>query len=709
MMLTSGGMRGIMADLAHALTLWQGGRRAEAETAILEVLRAAPADPGALRALAEIYAASGRPGQAAVVWRRWIDQHPADAGAHRQLAQALLADRQIPAAIDVLRRALELDPANARAHNNLGLAQLRAGDAAGAVASLRQAVAIEPGYALGHMNLGLALERLPDAAGARASYETALRLDRHLAQARIHLSELILPVDPVEAGRERDRAIESHAINLMTMRRHDEAVPLWTRLIDSGAGIAHLEGMRFHCRLHNCDWSGYAATAARLEAEALEGRDVDLPFSLFVYSQSPAAQLACARAYVAARHPPVAPDTVGDADGTRHGAAGAHGARIKVAYVSFDFHEHATAYLVAGLLEQHDRSRFEVSAFSYGADDGSPMRRRLQRAVDRFVDVRQRSDGEIAGTMRDLGIDIAVDLKGHTGGARTGIFAHRAAPLQVNFLGYPGTLGADYYDYLIADRHVIPARDEPYYSERVIRLAGCYQPNDPQRPLPTAAPPRTEQGLPDHGFVFCSFNNLYKITPAVFDVWMELLRASGGSVLWLLEGTPAALRNLQSEARARGVDPRRLIFAPHVPLATHLARYRLADLFLDTLPCNAHTTASDALWMGVPVVTLTGAAFAGRVATSLLHAVGLPQLCTTSLAEYKAVALELAREPAKLATLKAHLESGRGGFALFDTARYCRDLERAYQLIWARHAAGGAARALDLGGHAAPDESALPG
>ncbi len=696
-----------MADLARALTFWQSGRRAEAEAAILDVLRASPSDPGALRALAEIYDASGRPGQAAAVWRHWIDLHPADAGAHRQLAHSLLADRQIAAAIDVLRRALELEPANARAHNNLGLAQLRAGDAPGAVASLRQAVAIDPGYALAHMNLGVALERVPDAAGARASYETALRLDRHLSQARIHLSELILPTDPVEAGRERDRAIESHAINLMTMRRHDEAVPLWSRLIDSGAAIAHLEGMRFHCRLHSCDWAGYAATAARLEAQALEGRDVDLPFSLFVYSQSPAAQLACARAYVAARHPPVDLDSVGpahvwhgagridDARGTG-GTGGAGGAKIKVAYVSFDFHEHATAYLVAGLLEQHDRSRFEVSAFSYGEDDGSPMRHRLQRAVDRFVDVRSRSDAEVAAAMRELGIDIAVDLKGHTGGARTGIFAHRAAPLQINFLGYPGTLGADYFDYIIADRHVIPARDEAHYSERVIRLPGCYQPNDSRRPLPSAAPPRTDQGLPDHGFVFCSFNNLYKITPAIFGVWMDLLRTVRGSVLWLLEGTPAALRHLQSEARARGIDPARLIFAPHVPLATHLARYRLADLFLDTLPCNAHTTASDALWMGVPVVTLTGTAFAGRVATSLLHAVGLPQLCTTSLAEYAAVALELAREPAKLAMLKAHLESGRDGFALFDTAGYCRDLERAYEMIWTRHSAGETARVLDL-------------
>jgi predicted O-linked N-acetylglucosamine transferase (SPINDLY family) len=260
--------------------------------------------------------------------------------------------------------------------------------------------------------------------------------------------------------------------------------------------------------------------------------------------------------------------------------------------------------------------------------------------------------------------------------------------VQINFLGYPGTMGAEYIDYIIADPYVIPPQDQIFYAEKVVYLPQCYQPNDAKRPLPTEVRTREEYGLPASGFVFCCFNNLYKITPPVFEAWMGLLREVEGSLLWMLEGTPAAMRNLRSHAAAHAVAPERLVFAPHIPLAQHLARYRHADLFLDTAPCNAHTTASDALWMGVPVLTLTGETFAGRVATSLLQAVGLPQLCTVTLADYVARALHLARTPSELSALKAHLEGGRRTFPLFDTARYCRQLEAVYAEVWARHARG---------------------
>jgi protein O-GlcNAc transferase len=668
-----------MADLARALELWSDGRHPEAEREIVALLRVSPEDPAPLRFLAEIYGATGRRRQSIALWRKLSELAPTDPALVRQLAQVLLAEGALVEAIAQLRVAISLEPRNARAYNNLGLAQLRGGDAEGAAASLEHAVRIDSRYALAHMNLGLAREQANQPALARTSYERALQIDPHLTQARARLSELLRISDESAARRERDRALESHAINLMTVRRHDDAIPVWTQLIDAGSQLDYLIGTRFHCQLHCCDWSHYAETATQLEAEVLRGRRVDLPFSFFVHSNSAAAQLECSRVLIADRYPavPAGPDSTPSQRQTS--------ARIRVAYLSADFHEHATAYLIAGLLEHHDRVRFEIIALSYGLNDGSAMRTRIEKAVDRFVDVSQRTDGEVVELLRGWGVHIAIDLKGFTGGGRIGIFARRAAPVQINSLGYPGTLGADYMDYIIADRHVIPEPDRIHYGEQVIYMPRCYQPNDPARPLPVQAPARAEWGLPERGFVFCCFNNLYKITPAMFALWLDLLHRVPGSVLWLLEGTPTAMRNLRSAAEAAGIAPQRVVFAPHIPLARHLARYRRADLFLDTAPCNAHTTASDALWMGVPVLTLTGSTFAGRVATSLLHAVDLPQLCTKSAGEYAAVGFRLATSPEKLAALKAHLEAGRATFPLFDAATYCRHIESAYEEVLARH------------------------
>jgi predicted O-linked N-acetylglucosamine transferase (SPINDLY family) len=664
-----------MADLTRAQSLWSGGKRLEAEREILELLRASPEDPRVLRALAEIYAASQRTPQSLELWRRLARLQPTDPVVLRHFAAALLAEQSVAAAIDVLRAAIALEPRNARSHNNLGLAQLRSGDAAGAAESLGHAIELDPGYALAHLNIGLALQQQNQAEAACASYRRALQLDPHLVQARVLLSELLRTSDADAARRERDRAIESHAINLMTMRRHDEAVALWSQLIDGGSALHYLEGMRFHCRLHCCDWSQYGETAARLEADVMSGRCVDLPFAFFVHSESAAAQLECARSYIDDRYPA--------AEDRAPAVHAAEAPRIRVAYLSFDFNEHATAYLAAGLLESHDRARYEIYALSYNRGDGSAMRSRLEAAVEHFIDVENRTDAEIAALTRSLGMHIAVDLKGLTGGARTGIFANRAAPVQINYLGYPGTMGAHYMDYIVADRHVIPDEARQCYREQVIYLPHSYQPNDARRARPTEGPGRAELGLPPEGFVYCCFNNLYKITPAVFDTWMSLLRTVPGSVLWLLEGAPAAMRNLRTAAASRGIEAGRLLFAPHIELAQHLARYRHADLFLDTAPCNAHTTASDALWMGVPVLTVTGRTFAGRVATSLLHAVDLAELCTASLEAYRHKALSLST-PAELGRLKAHLERGRGQFPLFDTAGYCRRLEAAYAEVWAR-------------------------
>jgi predicted O-linked N-acetylglucosamine transferase (SPINDLY family) len=362
--------------------------------------------------------------------------------------------------------------------------------------------------------------------------------------------------------------------------------------------------------------------------------------------------------------------------------------RIRIAYLSADFHDHAVMHLMAGLFEQHDRSQFDVVAVSFGPDPSTDTRARLKDAFERFIDVRHLRDDEIAKLLRDLETDIAIDLKGFTDDARTGIFAFRPAPIQVNYLGYPGTMGAPYIDYIIVDPIVVPHDQRLAYAEKIVYLPHCYQVNDAKRLIAERTPTRSEATLPETGFVFCSFNNNYKITPTMFDVWMRLLRDIDGSVLWLFEGNAAAPVNLRREAANRGVAPERLVFAPKVPLADHLARHRLADLFLDTQPWNAHTTASDALWAGLPLLTCIGTTFAGRVAASLLEAVGLPELVTRTLSEYQTLALQLAGEPSLLAGIKQRLSDNRHVFPLFNTDRSRRHIEAAYSEMYARHRRG---------------------
>jgi predicted O-linked N-acetylglucosamine transferase (SPINDLY family) len=340
---------------------------------------------------------------------------------------------------------------------------------------------------------------------------------------------------------------------------------------------------------------------------------------------------------------------------------------------------------MAELFERHDKSKFEIIGFSFGPQVEDEMRTRVSRSMDRFIDVRTQSDEEVMQLSRELEIDIAVDLKGFTQDSRTGIFIGRAAPIQVSYLGYPGTMGASCIDYLVADRTLIPVESRQHYSEKIVYLPDSYQVNDSRRVIAANSPTRSEEGLPEKGFVYCCFNNNYKITPSVFDLWMRILNRVEGSVLWLLEDNPSAGVNLRQEAARRGVSRERLIFARRLPLAEHLARHQLADLFLDTLPCNAHTTASDALWAGLPVLTQMGEAFAGRVAASLLGAVGLPEMVAATKVEYEALAVELALDRSRMKTIKDRLQKNRLTAPLFDAATYARNLESAYTAMYERH------------------------
>jgi predicted O-linked N-acetylglucosamine transferase (SPINDLY family) len=358
--------------------------------------------------------------------------------------------------------------------------------------------------------------------------------------------------------------------------------------------------------------------------------------------------------------------------------------KIRIAYLSADFYAHATAFLMAGVFEHHDRERFETFAVSFGPHDKSDIGTRLEAAFDGFLDMRAERDMQIAAKLRAMEIDIAIDLKGYTGGARPGILALRPAPVQIHYLGYPGSMGADHIDYLIADRIVVPDDERCFYAEQIAYLPDSYQCNDSRRSIAERIPSRSEMGLPEDGFVFCCFNSNHKIMPEMFDVWMRVLRGAENSVLWLYAEYPRAAANLRREAEARGVDPARLIFAARTDLPAHLARLELADLVLDTLPYCAHTTASDALWAGVPVLTCIGHTFAGRVAASLLTAIGVPELITSSLKDYEARADSLAKDRPALTRLKAKLVKNRGTSSLFDTARITHNLETAYREMWER-------------------------
>jgi protein O-GlcNAc transferase len=411
---------------------------------------------------------------------------------------------------------------------------------------------------------------------------------------------------------------------LRKLRRYDEALRCYDRLATIAPGSPVLLGVTAEAAIHDCDWKRVAELTDRLCSDVVQRRVLVSPFTLLGYCSDPEVLLRCAQRHVQHTIPELPPPL-------STGKIWSH-TKPRIAYLSADFRNHAVGRLVAELFELHDRSRFEVVGISFGRDDQSSLRARISKAFDQFHDVKAKSDRGVAALMHALEIDIAVDLMGYTTHCRTGILAHRPAPIQVNYLGFPGTMGAPFMDYIIADPTVLPVDHQPFYMEKIVHLPDCYQVNDTNRQIAGVTPSKRDAGLPETGFVFCCFNNNYKITAPIFDIWMRLLHTVEGSVLWLLRDSAGIEANLRKEAAARGIDPARLVFAGRLPHDQHLARHRLADLLLDTLPYNAHTTASDALWAGLPFLTCCGTSFAGRVAASLLHAVGLSELVTHDLA-----------------------------------------------------------------------------
>jgi predicted O-linked N-acetylglucosamine transferase (SPINDLY family) len=423
--------------------------------------------------------------------------------------------------------------------------------------------------------------------------------------------------------------------------------------------------------MQQADWRGIDQAIAAIDQGVRDGRPVVRPFVYQAISQSPDDLKRASILYAAHRFPPKEPMA---------GKSPPHD-KIRVGYVSGDLREQATSFLTAGLYECHDRDTFEIVAFDMGWDDGSRLRQRLEAAFDKFVTLTHLPARDAAERIKAEGIDILVNLNGYFGAESMSVFAHRPAPIQVNYLGFPATLGAPYIDYILADRIVIPEDEQDCYTEKVVYLPDCYQVNDSKRPIAGNIPTRAQCGLPEQAFVFCNFNHIYKLTPGMFAVWMTLLKEVEGSVLWLLRSNKDFPDRLRREAEKAGVAGERLVFAPPATPAEHLARMKLADLFLDSMPYNAHTTASDALWAGLPLLTCRGTAFPGRVAASLLHAAGLPELVTTCLQQYQAEAKRLAGDPASLRVIRQKLQETRLNMKLFDTKQFCRHIEAAYRTM----------------------------
>ena len=553
--------------------------------------------------------------------------------------------------------AIKLNAKNAALFNNRGNLLNEFKRHEDALASYEQAIRLKPEYAEAFNNRGNALNELKRYDEALASCAEAIRLKPDLAEA-----------------------FHNRGAVLKELKRHEEAIASYEQAIRLKPDYEFVQGFVAFLSNRICHWAALEVSIAKIADSLSAGIAISGPFPLLSLIDAPELHKKASRLWVQNKAQP-------------SGLLGAipaakHKEKIHLAYLSADFHEHATSYLMAELFELHDRGQFELTAISFGPPTDKPIGDRLKAAFDRFIDVRQRSDLDVARLCREMGVDIAVDLKGYTQDSRQEILAERCAPVQINWLGYPGTMAAPFIDYLVADPTLITQDDLEHYSEKVIWLPDTYQVNDRTRKISDKVFTRAECGLPEKGFVFCCFNNNYKILPATFAIWMRLLERVPGSVLWLFEDNPTASKNLRQEAQARGVDPSRLVFAPRWPLAEHLARHRLADLFIDTWPYNAHTTASDALWAGLPLVTRSGKSFASRVAASLLKAVALEELITDSDDAYEALAIKLAQHPQDLQVVKEKLAANRLTHPLFDSERFTRHLEQAYVQVMQRHWAG---------------------
>lgn len=675
-----------------AYALHQSGKHDEAEKLYDQILQRDPNNAQALFLSGVLIYQRGDLEAALTRFDSVLVLNPAHYDAHAARGAVLSSLGHHQDALAAYNRAQQLRPGSAQIYNNRANSLFALGRREEALESYELALKQNPAYAEAWCNRAILLMELSRLQEALESFQKAIdlrpdygnvwegratvltRLDRRAEAIRAYSRAIALKGPEPQLLYNRGNA---HAI----LKNYQPAIADCEQALAADPDYPYARGVLAHARMQICEWQGLDQQMLEIEAGLRAGKRVITPFNLKALSDSAELQLRCAELWTAHECPP-APRPMAPARVYDH-------RRIRIAYLSGDFANTAVAGLVAPVFESHDHERFETIAVSFGPPDHSGMRARLQSAFDKFVDVAGQSDVAIAEGLRAAEIDIAVDLMGFTGQCRSAIFAHRPAPVQVNYLGFPGSLGAPYYDYIIADQIVIPGEHTPFYAEKPAWLPHCYLPADPVRLNKHPPPARKAAGLSNEGIVFASFNNTYKFAPEAFAVWMRLLSAIEGSVLWLPEGNSAARANLVREALARGVAGERLIFAPQVPSAEdHLARLSLADFFLDTAPYNSHSTAIDALTAGLPIVAILGNSFASRVAASALTAAGLPQLATNSLEEYEKLALELARDVPHLTRLKQQLAAQLPASPLFDLQGFTRHLEQAYSAMYDRSRAG---------------------
>lgn len=640
--------------------------------------------------------ALGRSSEALDSYDRGLVLEPRFSDAHIGRVNVLLALKRYADAVTSCESLLQIDGRSLDAWNLRGTALLKLQRRDEALRSFDHALSFHPNSAETHNNRGTVLRDLKRLDEALAAYERALRLRPEFAQVYCNVANVGLDMGRIEeAVAHCDRALAIHpdfpeALNirgtaLRVLKRYAEAASTYESLLRVAPDYGQATSYLLSAKASLADWSGRVELSDRIIQRIADGDSASAPHAFLWISDSAKAQLQCATLYSREQFPAFAPLWTGE----RY----CHD-RLRIAYLSADFTDHPVSHLLAGVLERHDRSRFETLGVSLFEDASrNAMRLRMRNAFDHFYDAGDEVDGAIATRLREREIDIVVDLTGHTRNGRLGVLAHRPAPLQIHYLGFAGTSGADYVDYVIGDETVIPPEHERYFSERLICMPHTFLPNDDTQTIALDTPRRGDLGLPEAGFVFCAFNNTYKIGPAMFDVWMRLLRETPGSVLWLRGGEEAVVANFRREAEVRGVTADRLAFASRVPsMAAHLARYRQADLFLDTLPYGAHATARDALWAGLPVLTCTGSSFASRVAASLLTALDLPELIAASLEEYGDRALLLAHSPGMLAELRGKLTHQPAIRPAFDTDLYREHLEAAYLKVHEHQRQGGLPR-----------------
>ena len=683
-----GQAKDLTAQFPKAITLWsilgassaQIGKLEQALIAFKNVIAIKPNDPKPHNNIGNILKDLGKLEEAVKAYNKAVSLKPDYAEAYLNMGNALHDQSKLVEAVKAYNKAISLKPNYSQAYLNMGNALSAQGKLEDALEAFNKALSFKPDYAEVYYNMGIALADQGKLEEAIEAYNKALFIKPDYAEVCYNMGIALADQGKLEEAIEaynKALAIKpdyAEAYNNMgvTLQDHGklvESMEAYNKALDINPDYESARVQTLHQKAHICDWNSMTADRTLIPELGTTNKHVD-PFSLLSLEDSPERHQIRSKIYSAAKFPQkLLPGQVKPSQKHK---------RIRLGYFSSDLKEHPVAYLMAKMLEQHDRDQFEVFGYSLHGNQQSDMRQRLLQSFDRFTDVRSMTDKTVALQARQDGIDIAIDLNGYTEHGRTGIFAYRAAPIQINYLGYPGTLGADFMDYIVADKFLIPEANQKYFNEQPLYLPHTYMPTDDTRELSQKPISRKDVGLPNDAFVFCCFNNNYKISSAEFDIWMRLLNKVEGSVLWLRKSNEISHLNMKKEAQKRDIDPSRLVFADRAPMDEHLARQRLADLFVDTFAFNAHTTATEALWAGLPVVTKAGQGFAARVAGSLLNAIGLPELVTTIEQDYEELILELATNPTKLAQVKDKLATNRLTQPLFNTELYTKHLENGY-------------------------------